>query len=275
MAGVRRVAGGALIGIGVLLLVVGAYYVFHYEATYFEAVGVTLLPGQSRPVLVVPGSRIVITSYSAPLCEGGKLVLYDSHGIAVWESGSLARTGGEDVVRVSTCHSSECTFHMQARAPPDCSVERVGSNAIARYTLYVRYKPEPVARAGEAMLAVGAVLVGAGALAAGRRPRGEAIPVGDALLELARKPRMLPSGGGEVSARLTLKPKGIGDDEVSKLVDVIAEKKAVKIEADRPRFSRDYSILVKGPQENVDAALRDFTWFCQATGKCEAAMKSL
>lgn len=276
MPGYRGVAGGALIGIGLLMVLIGAYYAFFHEEVYFRAEGVTLLPGQSRPVLVVPGSKIVIKSYSAPFCEGGKLVLYDNRGFIIWESESIARAGGEDLIRVTTCYTGECTFRVQARAPPDCTVERVGSDAFARYTLYVIYRPEPAARAGAAMMVLGAVLAGAGALAVrGRRP-GAADPrlsVGDALLELARKPRTPPSGGRAATVRFVLRPKGIGDHEVSKLIDVIAEKKAVNIEAGRPSFSREYTIHVRGPKDNVDEALRDFAWFCHATRKCEIVIE--
>ncbi len=274
MASVKIVIGASMIVIGVLLLVISAYYLFAFEKRYFVAEGVSIEPGRKRAVLVVPDSKIVITNFRAPFCEGGRLVLYDNHGNVVWESAG-GRAGGEDVIPVTSCFSGECTYYMEAVAPPDCTVEKYGANALGSYTLYVYYKPRELRGPASTMLILGLILIVAGAYTVKKRP-GKTIGIDDALIELAKKRPLPPTPGETVVMELTLKPKGgLRDKDVSKLIDIVAEKKSVRIEANRPRFKDEYSISITGARENATEAMRDLAWFCQATGKCEVALKKL
>ena len=277
-----KVVGGVLLAIGLIALILGFIFsaspelveksvtVPHTEVLLDDRFTVGPLNYKYKRFSVPAEARTVYLDVSISVYSGNDIDFEVYRGSSkVFEV--RVNGGFSDTINLPGPGSYELRFDNSYSILTPKDVE-------ARVVLHwseVKVERQEITGRGESLIGGGLILLITGAIvyAIGSKIGPKIETVDSVLLDLAtRKPP--ESGGLEANLTIKLEPKGIGFKEVSKLVDVVAKARGVRVEASKPRFRSTYTLSVKGPKEAAVAAAKDVVEFCERTRKCKASLES-
>lgn len=270
--------GAALVGLGVVLLVVGfilgtspetverTVTVPHEEVLVDDRY--TIDPGHYIRIRfsVPPEAKSAYLDLSVTVYSGNDVMLYLYHG-------------STEIMERKVIGSYTDTLALNGAGNYALDVDNTFSfitskdvhvKAVLRWSEH-QVKKEQIQEKGWSMLGTSIFFIIAGSILyfVGKRAETPPESVSLVLVDLAkRKPP--EESGVQGEAFVTMEMKGLDKNDAEQLFKIVAENRHVNIHRKYSWFTSKYNVMIKGDKQRVVKAAEDIVEFCERTKKCKS-----